>query len=327
MNFPPASVNIPPLYDIEVLSSERVQAAWEWLLENLSPRVGLDDGKCCIYDRKRWGRDSPIELKYGDTNTIEQLSVLYLSSWQGDICEIIRLSNLAIVPNIRVFTNRLEEHDRKLLAEDVNAIKPRDRYERFRYSLSEHLSFWVQLAHLSTLDRPNLHAISRPNFYPEDPGPDGMALILDAGNSALIELRSVKSSVNPPHSIIASKDFRTKSIPQDGKQIDEFYKVVSDNYGLRKREAMVDYICKVINLSVDQGSRVGLLGSATKFNAIVVANDRYARYDSFECFHFVHNDANFCIATYIGSDNWARLADRVHDRVEQILTDAGVTYV
>ena len=323
----PIAIRAAPLFVVEVLSQDRVQTAWEWLIGNISPRPDLVPDQCCIFDQKRWGRILPMALRYQDAATVNYLAELYIISLLGDISQIRYLSMGHEAQSIRYYLPRLEEQFRNQLSANPDAENPRDRFKRFRHSLSEHLAFWAQLAHLSELGRLFCYGISYPNFLSEDKGPDGLALFINNQNHVKVELRSVKSSVQNPGSQIASNPFRKRGVVEDEKhfkQLDEFYKVAKEGYGFRKLEAMLDNVANQIGISINQETRAGLLGSATQYNGMVVADDRHSRYRTFSCFYHVHSDPNYCIATYIGSDNWARLADRVHDCVEQMLNASGI---
>lgn len=316
-------VNPPPM--IEILPREHVLQAWEWWISCIHPRAALLDGNCCIYDQKRWDIDNPTELRWNDHGQITYISRLFLVSLLGDISETICMSLNEPSSPVRIPPPRLEEHYRNLIAGNPNPDNERDRFERFRYSLSESLAFWVQLSYLSQsvrgVDRTTF-SISRPIFLPDDKGPDGLAVILQE-NNANIELRSVKSSITSPKALITSNSFKKNGIPTDGKLLDEFYKVAYESYGLGKLEDLLDKVCRVRNISTNYETRIGLLGTSKAYNAMVVADDRFASYPLFSGFDKVCCDATRCIATYVGANNWARFSDEVHHVVENILNDAG----
>ena len=325
-NAVPINLRVEPPPIIEIVTRENVQEAWEWWIANINVRTNLVDGHCCIFDQKRWDRDAPIELRWNNPAHMQFVSRLYLSSLLGDVSETICMSMGEQAAPVRIRPPRLEEHYRNLITGNPNPDVERDRFERFRYSLSKSLAFWVQLAHLSQNFREPEginYSISRPNFLPDDKGPDGLALILNPTNT-IVELRSVKSSVNNPNSLIASRSFRENRIPVDGKQLDEFYKVAYQSYGLGKLIDLLDMVCKVRNISTNLETRMALLGTAMAFNAMVVANDRHASYQSFDSFDKVCPDASSCIATYIGSHDWACFSDEIHHAVRDILNSAGV---
>jgi hypothetical protein len=323
--FNPGTVHSAPLPMVEILTSERVQNTWDWWRTNIHPRTSLQEGNCCIYDRKKWDHDNPIELKWNEPRHIDCISCLYVISLLGDISEILNLCKTGQSFPIRIRPPRLEEHYRRLI-QGSDEDRGQNEHNRFRYSLSEFLAFWVQLSDINQIclgTGDKTFSLSRPNFLPDDKGPDGLGIIFDENNAA-IELRSVKSSIRNPRNLIASSQFRRNGNPEDGKQLDEFYKVAYESYGLGKLEELVDRVSRLMEITMDQDTRIGLLGTNTSYNAMVVANDRYCSYDHFNSFHWINPEATRCIATFIGSNNWNRFSMEVRNSVESIFNLAEV---
>ncbi len=320
------NLQINPPEMIEIIGSKNVLQAWEWWLLNINFRPNLIMGNSCIFDQKRWNKKDSIELRSNNPSHIINISQLYLISLLGDISETIKMSLYGKPSPIRIPPPKLEVHYRNLIVGNLNYKNKRERFERFRYSLSESLAFWAQLAYLSqTIRKPHsaIYSISRPNFLPDDKGPDGLAVIVDRG-IATIELRSVKSSIHDPNPIIASNSFKNNGVPEEGKQLDEFYKIAYESYGLGKLEYLVDTVYRNQNISTNYEIRIGLLKKSTVYNAMVVANDCFASYSLFNSFNRVCSDATRCVATYIGANNWIRFSYEVHCLVEQLLKKVGV---
>lgn len=317
----PRDLHVDPPPMIEILSREHVLQAWEWWISSISLRPEVNHGASCVFDLKNWFGNPLIA---SDPEVISRLAELYTITLLGDPSEILQLSLGNGAQPIYCYSQTLESSYRSLLSENPEAEIPRDRFKRFRHSFSEHLAFWVQLAYLSTNRISTEYAIYMPNVLPEDSGPDGMAIIKHEEKIEIVEIRSAKSSVADPEDLIASASFKREGKPVDGKQLDEFFKIVHERFSFAKLERMLDAIGRQINLSTSLAARSYILGSASKLNATVIADAQFASYEKFDSFYRVLPDPGRCIAVYIGADNWVSLADAVQDKVTNILQKSGV---
>ena len=197
-----AEPRIPPYHLTEVLSRDVVNDAWCWWIENIYPRNNLLDGQCCIFDQKRWHKEQPVELLWNNPLHVRYASTLCLVGWLGSIEETICMVLGEGVSSIRYPYPKLEKQYREVISGNPDAPDELERYRRFRHLLSESLAFWVQIAHLaqSTQHSEGIRfSISRPNFVPEKTGPDGLAITVNH-DRPIVELRSVKSTINDPRS-------------------------------------------------------------------------------------------------------------------------------
>ncbi len=306
---------------IEILSSRQVQSAWDWWISNISIRPGVITGQCCVYDEKKW---NSLPLMHSDSEFVDRLAELYIITLFGDPAEILQLSSGNESHPVYCYSQILESSYQDLLSENTEAVTMRDRYKRFRHSLSEHLAFWVQLAYLTNNGIGAEYALQLPNVLPEDSGPDGMAIVKLGEMIEIVEIRSAKSSVADPEDLIASASFKREGKSVDGKQLDEFFKIVHERFSFSKLERMLDAVGRQINLSASLAARSYILGSVSKFNATVIADAQFASYEKFDSFYRVMPDPGRCIAVYIGSENWVSLADAVHEKVTNILQEFGV---
>jgi hypothetical protein len=299
----------------QIIPSDQVKTAWRWFVSELHPRPNILPGESCVYDQKRWGREVPEILLKDNPDVVEKLAILYIASQlAGSAVDILRIIEEKSSIGVSIYT--------QILDPDVRSVI--ENVKRFRHSLSECLPFWVQLATIVQSGGFTKFALSLPNFHPEDKGPDGMSLALDAERNSSIEIRSAKSSIKDPYYLVASAEFREGGDAQKNKLLEEFYLISTMGYGFTRLDRLLSDLCQTMGYSADQQLRAGLLGNQKSYNAFVIADDQYSSYEMFSCYHRVSDIPNKCVATYIGSDEWIQFAERVRERVIAFLDNTGM---
>lgn len=303
----------PLPFEIIVVPKRDMKDAWEWLIQCISPRPREPSGPC-IFDRKLWKNRREREPLKPDCSVLKVLGDLFLASQLGDLTAIINMVNGGNSSDIAIYDGQLDRDTKNIICNRT----------RFRNALSEHLSFWTRLATAAqsrTHKRTLRFAHTMPNFQPEDKGPDG--IFVDAGATMLVEIQSVKSSINNPVPKISSSSFRKRGRAKKGKQLDDFWFKAKKSLGLGRLDRLLSQALAPLNLTVVQKERMGLLLDCT-YNAVVVADDKYADKDIFNGYQFVTEEVEKRIATYIGATSWKRVAEDVRRSVRQTLGAAGV---
>lgn len=302
---------------IIVIDSAQILGAWQWWLQNITARPDLRTGDSFIFDHKKWG-EALTCLIHNDSVHISYIANLYLTSQiaadPNEILEIIQGQSIDIGVSEAGF--------------DPQIKKIMESPENFRYALSENLAFWAQLASIIKLGLFTRFVVTLPNTKPTDPGPDGISLSFDRNDCPIVEIRSIKSSIHDPSGKIASANFRRGinldlSAPPD-TQLDEFYLVINVGYGFTKLERLLVSAFHSLNIKSDNALRIGLLRNQSHFNAIIVADNQYARSDRFDIYSRISRLSTEKIATYIGSDDWETLSEQTRKVVINILTASGV---
>lgn len=300
---------------ILVIPGDEVKLAWKWFVSELHPRPNVQPEYCCIYDQKRWGIADPDVLLKDNPDIIKNIAILYITSQlAGNDRDILQILDENSQGNVCIYTPILDLDIRNLIADE----------RRFRNTLSECLPFWVQLATIIQSGMFVNFALSLPNFHPEDKGPDGMSFALDNDSNPVIEIRSAKNSIGDPYYDVASAGFRNGGEAKKDNLLEEFHLINTRGYGFTRMDRLLSILCQAIGCPTDQLLRAGLLGSQKSYNAFVIANDHYARYEMFSCYHLISNQPHKCIATYIGSDVWVHLSENTRNCVIEILENAGV---
>jgi hypothetical protein len=301
-----------------IVSNSEICSSWNWLLIYLTCRPTTNHpNHCCIYDQKRWGNTLILNpLLSTDSIAIENIARLFIASQlMGGICDILPLASGNFSVDIGIYTNRIEDSIK-------NVVKSS---KRFRHALSEHLAFWAQYAFAVQSGVFNCFSLTPPNFLPEDKGPDGLLMAVRNDSRTIIELRSVKSSIRNPRNMVASGQFRRNGTnPIPSKQLDEFSLISQGKIGFIRLDRLVSNACHELGLPSDQKIRSTLLINNKSFNAMVVADDQHADYDTFSCYHFVSPNPQECVATYVGSDNWMQVAEYTRVEVLHLFRQARV---
>lgn len=296
-----------------LVPAQKLQESWNWLVTNISDRPKLAEADTFVFDHKKLGTELAL-VKYSDVNHVETITSLYLASqFCADPNEIIAVVNNEPT-DVGVFTQKIETAIHKLI----------DNYASFPNALSEHMAFWTQVA---TFVRTRLFPtliVSLPNTLPTDPGPDGLSLAFDSKNRMIVEIRSVKSSINKPNPLISTPSFRSGGDAKPDKQLEEFYLVATTGYGFVKLDKLLSGAFASIGKPTDKFVRAGLLQNSSKFNAVVVANSNYSSSKLFNGYERIPRLAKDRVATYIGADEWEKFAENVRTCVIETVQAAGV---
>ena len=282
-----------------------------------TPRPNLNQGDGYVFDQKKWGQALSC-LLHNDSDHISHVATLYLASQITANPSEILLMTQGQHLDICVSEPELDPQIKKVI----------ENPEKFPHALSENLAFWTQLASIIKMGLSQNFIVTLPNVKPTDPGPDGLSLLFDVDGKPIIEIRSVKSSINDPSSKISSADFRRgldpdPSVPPDA-QLDEFYLVIKDGYGFIKLERFLVGAFQNIRRESNNALRMGLIRSQSSFNAMLVANDQHANTDRFSIYSRIPRSPTGKIATYIGSDNWETFSENVRDVVVDALASVGM---
>jgi len=313
----PISDTIPEPKITVVATGAQVMSAWQWWFDSITSRPNINVGDDYIFDQKSWGQTLSY-LMHSDSDHTSHVAMLYLTSQITANPNEILLMTQGQPLDICVSEPGLDPQIKKVV----------ENPEKFPHALSENLAFWTQLASIIKMGLSQNFIVTLPNTKPTDPGPDGLSLLFDANGNPVIEIRSVKSSINDPSSKISSADFRRgldpdPSVPPDA-QLDEFYLVVKDGYGFTKLERLLVSAFQSINQGSNNILRIGLIRSQSHFNAMLVANGQYANTDRFSIYSRIPRSPTEKIATYIGSDNWETFSENVRGLVVNALTSAGM---
>ena len=293
---------------IPLLTQKEIIEAWSWFVSNMSSRP-VNHNSLCIFDLKLWG--SNTEPLQPNNQFVAVLGRLYLVAQLGYEDIVFDLVKGDDIQDLIWQFGALDEDIQKV----VKSV------ERFRYHLSEHLAFWVRLAVASQHNSSNF-ACSRPNIQPEDKGPDG--LFVSTGAENIVEIQSVKSSTSNPQNLISTKKFRQGNLSsvKQTKQLEEFYKFSTENFGLVRLDEKLANLLRILNVSANHTIRMGLLGNCS-YNAVVVADHHYAKVELFQGYEHVTHEVEHRVATYIGSTEWKQVAEKTRKSVVQTLNKAG----
>lgn len=312
----PVAATVPAPKITVVATSAQVLSAWQWWFQSITPQPNPNPGDGFVFDQKRWGL--ALALDHNDLGQICHIANLYLASQvTADPNEILALVE-GRATDICVSEPGLDPQIKKII----------ESPENFRHALSEHLAFWTQLASIIKTGLFPRFIVVLPNAKPTDPGPDGLSLSYTQNNEPVIEIRSVKSSINDPSGKIATADFRggldpDPSTPPDA-QLDEFYIVIKDGYGFTKLERMLVSALQGLNQSSTNALRIGLVRNQCRLNAMLVADTQYAAQDRFASYSRIPRPPTHKFATYIGSGEWQTLAENTRQLVNKSLKAVGV---
>ncbi len=300
---------------VTLVTAEQVAAAWNWIQNRLSRRPDVLYQNRFFYDRKLWP-DVPLDKVPPDCAVC--VSHLYLVSQLGDEGAIMEMVNGA---EAQAVIYRPANLDR-----DVHAVVTNT--DRFRDALSEHLAFWTRVASAAHLRDGNKFVQPLPNYQPEDKGPDGL-FVHHRDDEPRVEYQSVKNSIRSPRGLIATASFRRTGLVDHRrpdyrpKQLEEFYLAEKEDWGFGRLDRLLSQAINMLQLPVDQQARFALLAECD-YNAVVVADDKYAKESLFDGYRHVTTDPSRHVATYIGSKNWCKFAELVRNSVVEILETVGL---
>lgn len=286
---------------LPLVDENELKSAWIWLRDEMQPH-SQQTCQSCIYDHKKWKvQGAPKSLK-ADGSIEKHLGILFLASEFGDAEQIYKLVNF----NRTMTINRLPG----LLDKDIlNVIKEK---KGFRDSLSEHLAFWVRLASEAKVCPSGQRFVGKlPHIQSRDKGSDG--LFIAVGQKDYIEIQSVKNSIRDPRAQVGTKSFRTNGKVlnrKKPKQLEEFWLTANENWGIQRLQRELTSLCLVLGTTNKDFFKMALGNKNLCFyNAIVVADEKYAREAVFEGYEHVTSDVKRRLATYISSEQWQFLAE------------------
>ncbi len=310
---PAPIVSVPSSMFNIIIPADKVKCSWDWLIANISDRPTPKLQDSFVYDHKTLAGAMSVFL-HSNRNHVEAVAYLYFASqFCGDPNDMIAIANDK-AQDVGIFTPKLESSIHKLI----------DNPKSFPNALSEHIAFWIQLATLVRMGIFPSFAITLPNTLPTDPGPDGLSLAFDVKDTMVVEIRSVKSSIDRPTSLISTPGFRKGISANSEKQLEELYLVATAGYGFIKLDKLLSGAFASLGKPNDKFIRAGLLRSTNKFNAVVVANSKFSSNKLFNGYERVPRFPKDKIATYIGSDQWSLFSENVRAFVVEIVKTAGI---
>ncbi len=293
---------------IVIVDQHDVLKAWSWLLNRMTSRPS-PNCQHYTYDEKRWLGANGSSPLHPTADVACKLAHLYLTSELGDAEMILNLTNYQLPCDVILYHGSLDP--------DVVAIV--GSTSRFRNTLSEHLAFWTRLATEGQRRRGTRFACSAPNVQPEDKGPDGVFLAVSTASE--VEIHSVKNSIGDPRGLISSKRFRSQGVPKPRKQLDDLWRCAHEGHGFVRLDRLLADVSRSLSVTADQSIRMSLLAKCG-YNAVVVAEQSYATPNLFEGYQHVTTEVDRHIATYIGANGWAQVAEETRRAVSSILQKA-----
>lgn len=300
---------------ITIVKSDQIILSWKWFYQNISQRPSNHSSYGFIFDKKVWGSINQGCLLSSDSITINNIHNLYLTSqFSGDPNDLVEIS-MGVLKDTKIRTQKVEEGIKKILCDQ----------DSFRYSLSENLACWLQLATMAQSNLASKYVVSLPNASPRDPGPDGLSLSIGSGQPDIVEIRSVKSAKNRnPKPLVASTRFTNGGEADPTKQIDELFLICAGEHGFIKFDRLLTDIFYRTGRTAQDEYRSALIQKRSKINAVVVADNRYAIPEIFSSFARIPRLPADRIATYIGVDNWDTFSKNVQTEVLKTLNAFGV---
>ena len=289
-----------------VYSDSTVDAAWGWLRTAVSTRPTAVSGEC-VFDHKAWAIAPQGPLR-ADNSACAHLACLFAASAFCSIDSLNALGNQGPAPTVQV-TLPLDDQIKGIVTTP----------KRFRASFAEHLAFWIRMADAAKAGGAKF-ALAQPNLLPEDKGHDG--LLMTSGALPMIEIQSVKNSINSPRSLVASAAFRKKAKPKKKKQLDDFWMLTHKNVGMVRLHRMISQVAASLALTGTDKLKSGIVAAAS-YNAVVVANDQYATHEMFNGYQHIVGDVQRRFATYVGARTWVVVARTVAKQLREVLKQNG----
>ena len=290
----------PPTTGRSIASASQMRSAWNWLVTTIPNRPS--PGPSHVYDDLSAWTDSTGRLLHHDRGVIGSIATLYLVSSFASHSRLLEFINGGNPFDVTFPTASLDPALKRVLETPA----------RFRASLAEHLGFWIPVASTRRQRPSALIAASQPHTLPEDTGPD--ALVVEARPRRKMELVSIKNSTRDPARMVASAGFRAGRKPRSGPCLDEFHSLITKHEGFTKVLRLVASACSYAGVTMQERLQLALITDAT-YHAFVVASHEHCEPAVFDGFARVSNQAARRIGTYVGSNNWTRVAANVRTEV------------
>jgi hypothetical protein len=298
-----------------IIKGEHVIQAWRWFLQNLSYRPSKNSPYEFIFDNKVWKCTNYSCLSSNDPIATDNIHKLYITSqFSGDSNDLVEIS-MGVLKDSIIRTPKIEDGVIKILQDK----------DSFRYSLSENLAYWLQLATLAQANLVSKYVVSLPNASPRDPGPDGLSISIDKDLSDVVEIRSVKSAKGRnPKPMIVSTQFAEGGEADPTKQLDEFYLICAGEHGFIKFDRLLTDAFYRMGRKAQDEYRAALIQKHSKLNAVVVADHRFAAPEIFSSYARIPRLPTERIATFIGVDDWDAFSNDIQSKVLATLKSFGV---
>lgn len=297
-----------------IIKGDQVISSWKWLLQNISSRPLKNQPHEFIYDEKSWKFTKYSHLLSDDVTTNHIFNLYITSQFSGDPNDLVDIS-MGVLKDTTIRTTKIED----------GVIKILNDKDSFRYSLSENLAYWVQLATLVQTNSSPKYVVSLPNASPRDPGPDGLSISVGKDQQDIVEIRSVKSAKNTnPKKLVASTKFAKGGEADPTKQIDELYLICNGTHGFTKFDRLLTDSFYRLGRKAKDEYRAALIQKHSKLNAVVIANQKFASPEVFSSYSRIPRSPTERIATYIGFDNWDKFSKNIQTKVLKTLKSFGV---
>ena len=291
-----------------IVTAAQMRAAWLWLVATLPNRPR--PGPSHVYDDLAAWRDTVGRLLHRESTVIDSITTLYLTSSFASHVRLLAFINTGATFDVTLPTLALDPALRRVY----------ESAARFRASLAEHLGFWIPIASTRRRRPDSVIVASQPHTLPEDTGPD--ALIVETRPRRRMELVSIKNSTNNPQRIVASARFRSGGKPRPGPCLDEFHMLINKHEGFTKVLRLVASACSHASVTLQERLQLGLIAKAD-YHAFVVASHTHCAPTIFNGFDRIANQPSRRIGTFVGSDDWTRLATDVKRKVVQRISAVG----
>jgi hypothetical protein len=304
-----------------IITAGEFLEAWDWYYSLLTVSRALIQEHNYYLDHKHIIEAENVICIDEFKESADLIARLYLVSQLSSVSDFFSVDN-----GINKSFSLLY-HSSKLDDDFIRVVKSKKTIKNqnsFRNSLSEHLSFWTFLVSDKKADNWKMYAISKPNFQPEDKGPDGVICEI-INEEIIIKIISIKNSIGDPQTLISTSDFRQNGIVDENakKILHEFYAFRINKKGFQRIDDHVNTLFQELGLNSNQAIRYALLNSSCQYNGSIIANDRYCTSDLFEGFSRILDEPKRCLGVYIGFTNWDEFSTKVQISVNHILKSRG----
>lgn len=289
-----------------ILPSADLLTAWKWLSAGIPARPAPNAS--FVYNDLATWNDLTGRLLNNDAAVISKLVALYLGSHAGKLVDLLRLVNDDTQFDVNITGAKLDAEVKKLYSSKT----------RFRASLGEHLAFWITAAQQRAL---GAFRMTSPHHLAEDKGPDG--IVLRSTPAPSCEIISVKQSPSNIVALIASGPFRRGRAPRPKKMLDDLFRFAKKGYGFARVEKMVSEM-----MSADPETPPGLAADAllatATYQAVALSSHALGAQQLYNGFDRIAAPPARCVATYVGSLDWERVAVSTRAALRAQLQAVGV---